>query len=142
MKLVTFVALCLSFFVTDAFAVALPAANPASRYMGVKVLRIPTGPSVDALNQLDQLVTNMSLERWTTVAKVNSHLDVEVPGASYDTFMNAASEILSKAGILEPIHTMHEDLGSSILEESKVPDEFYRTAKQAGKRNSFVHLRQ
>ncbi|PVG02523.1 putative carboxypeptidase [Serendipita vermifera] len=132
MKLATFIALCLSFLATDAFASVLPAPNPASRYMGVKVVRIPTGPSVEALDKLNALVTKLNLERWTTVPTVNSHLDVEVPSASFDTFMNAAQQVLNEAGILEPIGTMHEDLGSSILEESKVPDEFYKTAKQAG----------
>ncbi|CAG8714001.1 11455_t:CDS:2, partial [Acaulospora colombiana] len=132
MKLATFVALCLSFLATDAFASVLPAPNPASRYMGVKVVRIPTGPSIKALDKLNALVTNLNLERWTTVPTVNSHLDVEVPSASYDTFMTAAQQVLNEAGILEPIGTMHEDLGSSILAESKIPDEFYKTAKQAG----------
>ncbi|PVG02521.1 putative carboxypeptidase [Serendipita vermifera] len=130
MKLVAFVAFCLS--ITGISAVVFPAENPASIYMGVKVVRIPTGSSVEPLHKLNQLVTSLNLERWTTVATVNSHLDVEVPSAAYASFMGAAQQILNKAGILEPIRIMHEDLGQSILEESKIPDEFYKVSKQAG----------
>ncbi|PVG02522.1 putative carboxypeptidase [Serendipita vermifera] len=132
MKLFPFITFCLSTSLAGISAVVLPAENPASIYMGVKVVRIPTGPSVEALDKLNQLVTSLNLERWTTVPTVNSHLDVEVPSATYNTFMSAAQQILNKAGILEPIGIMHEDLGQSILEESKVPDEFYKASKLAG----------
>jgi hypothetical protein len=133
MKLVPFVTFSLSIAIAHTLAAVLPAENPASLYMGVKVVRIPTGPSVEALDELNQLVTNLNLELWTTVPTVNSHLDVEVPSAFYDMFMNAASQILNKVGILEPIGIMHEDLGMSILEESKIPDNFHKAAKLAGK---------
>ncbi|PVG02519.1 hypothetical protein CPB86DRAFT_811574 [Serendipita vermifera] len=130
MKLVAFVASCLFTSLVGVSAVVFPAENPASIYMGVKVVRIPTGPSVESLHKLNQLVTSLNLERWTTVPTVNSHLDVEVPSATYITFMSAAQQILNKAGILEPIRIMHEDLGQSILEESKVPNGFYKASKQ------------
>lgn len=113
-------------------AIALPENNPASKYMGTKVLRIPTGPSTEALAELTSLISSMELEKWTTVSTVNSHVDLEVPKEVYDEFMDKVGTLLNKEGILQPVIVMHEDLGSSILEESKIPDDYREEAKRAG----------
>lgn len=132
MKLLALFSTCLSLLTADVYAVALPTNNPASRYSGVKVVRVPTGPSTVALDQVKELVSSLQLELWTTTPTINSHVDIEIPSASYDTFMNSISDILGGAGILEPVQVMHEDLGKAILEESVVPDDYHTEAKRAG----------
>ncbi|KIM30630.1 hypothetical protein M408DRAFT_66407 [Serendipita vermifera MAFF 305830] len=115
----------------EAYALALPTNNPASQYLGVKVVRVPTGPSTAALDELKGLISSLQLQLWTTVPTVNSHVDVEIPPSAYDTFMNSVSSILGDAGILEPVKVMHDDLGKAILDESTVPDDFHTEAQRS-----------
>lgn len=132
MALTSFVTICLSLCL-QAVAVALPENNPASLYMGVKVVRVPTGPSVEILQRLESVVSDLNLELWTGTPRINAHVDVEVPPAVYDAFMSATNELLSDAGILQPVTIMHEDLGMSILDESNVPNDFHQEVKRACK---------
>ena len=132
MKLLTLLSTCLSLLTAEAYALALPANNPASQYLGVKVVRIPTGPSTAALDKIKDLVSSLQLELWTTRPTVNSHVDVEITPAAYDTFMTSVSDILGEAGILEPVTVMHEDLGQSILDESRIPDDYHTEVQRAG----------
>ncbi|CAG7854673.1 Probable metallocarboxypeptidase A Short=MCPA; AltName: Full=Carboxypeptidase M14A; Flags: Precursor [Serendipita indica DSM 11827] len=105
-------------------ALPQPRDNPASQFMGVKVVRIPTGPSVDILARLQSLIAKHDLDLWTTTPTINSHVDVEVPPGDYDSFMKAVQELQGQAGILEPVTIMHEDLGKSILEESSTSEDY------------------
>jgi hypothetical protein len=131
-KVLALLSTSLSLFMAEAYAAALPANNPASQYFGVKVVRVPTGPSTIALDNLKDLISNLQLDLWTTVPTVNSHVDVEIPPAAYDTFMTGIHDILGGAGILEPVTVMHEDLGQAILEESKVPDDYHSEVRRTG----------
>ena len=140
MKLLALLSTCLSLFHLEVHALVLPVNNPASQYFGVKVVRVPTGPSTTALENLKDLLSSLQLELWTTVPITNSHVDVEVPPTAYDTFMTSVQDILSGAGILEPVTVMHEDLGQAILEESKIPADYHTEVGRAGK-YPFAHLR-
>jgi hypothetical protein len=132
MKLLALFSTCLSLFTAEVYAAALPANNPASQYFGVKVVRIPTGPSTSALDKLNELISSLQLELWTTVPTTNSHVDAEIPPAAYDTFMTNVHDILAGAGILEPVTVMHEDLGQAILDESNVPADYRSEVELAG----------
>ncbi|KAG8860755.1 hypothetical protein FRB91_001019 [Serendipita sp. 411] len=115
----------------DALSLPGPSNNSASQFMGIKVVRIPTGPSTSALDKLKDLISKYDLDLWTTVPTINSHVDVEVPSTSYGSFMKETNGLLSQAGILEPVSIMHEDLGQSILEESAVSDEYQNQMRKA-----------
>jgi hypothetical protein len=135
MAFISLIARCLSLslLIACAHAVVLPANNPASQYMGTKVVRVPTGPSTDVLQKLKSVISDLQLELWTGTPRVNSHVDVEVPPLAYDAFTRATNQLLKDAGILEPVTMMHEDLGKSILEESNIPDEYHQEVGRVGK---------
>jgi hypothetical protein len=104
------------------------AANPsasdrlAAPYAGIKVLRVPTGPSKKSLKELEQLIESLQLESWTTVPQVNSHVDLQVPADLYDEFLTAVQGIIANSGARGSgvnIEVMHEDLATSIAEETK-----------------------
>ncbi|KAJ3514780.1 hypothetical protein NLJ89_g2182 [Agrocybe chaxingu] len=95
---------------------ALPVHDNSFPYIGVKVLRVPTGNTTAAL---DDLVSQFDLSSWTSVSRPNSHIDVEVPKTKLDAFTTAAQAILDQDGITNSIETMHEDLAASIRKESE-----------------------
>lgn len=102
-----------------AFAVgAVYATSPevlGAPYDGVKVLRVPTGASTTAL---DELISSLHLERWTQRSHPSSHIDVEVPADVLDYFVKEANAISASQNVTYPIVTMHEDLGESIRQET------------------------
>ena len=118
---------------TLGYALPQPQNDPASQFMGVKVVRIPTGPSTHALVKLKDLIAKHNLELWTSTPTISSHVDVEVPPADYAAFSKAVQELQTQAGILEPVTIMHEDLGKSILEESSTSEEYAARMMKAGK---------
>ncbi|CAA7260302.1 unnamed protein product [Cyclocybe aegerita] len=97
-------------------ALALPVHDNSFPYIGVKVLRIPTGNTTAAI---DDIVAQFDLSSWTAVSRPNSHIDVEVPKDKFAAFTKAAKTILNQEGITYPIETMHEDLAASIRKESE-----------------------
>ena len=96
------------------------AADYASRYDGVRVLRVPIGGQADALNAL---VDSYGLTRWDTRA---SHVDVQVPKEVYGDFANAVASLRANATEGMEVMVMHEDLGASIREESAGMADFKR----------------
>lgn len=109
----------LTFLATAALSVlALPATplDSAVQYQGVKVLRVPVGEDTAPI---DQLISTLSLERWTVHSTPNSHVDVEVPQDKYDEFVSAVDKISAESNITQDIVVMHEDLAQSIKEESE-----------------------
>jgi len=94
----------------------------AAPYAGVKVLRVPTGPSPEALQKLENLIESMDLSSWTAVPVVSSHVDLEVPSDKLKEFTAAVQEIIADSGARSKgfdIEVMHEDLAASIQAESK-----------------------
>lgn len=114
--------------------------RPRSQYEGFKVVRIPTGPSAKALAKLKGLVDSLDLELWTTNPRTNSHMDVMIPPESFKSFMNAAEKLTKEAGIAQSLAIMHENLGESIAEESRVPEEFHRARKRDGGHRISLHI--
>ena len=96
------------------------AADYASRYDGVRVLRVPTGSQADALNAL---VDSYGLTRWDTRA---THVDVQVPKDVYGDFADAVASLGANATEGMEVMVMHQDLGASIREESAGMAEFKR----------------
>ncbi|KAL1722234.1 hypothetical protein EV715DRAFT_248125 [Schizophyllum commune] len=96
------------------------AADYASRYDGVRVLRVPTGGQADALNAL---VDSYGLTRWDTRA---THVDVQVPKDVYGDFADAVASLGANATEGMEVMVMHEDLGASIRGESAGMAEFKR----------------
>ncbi|TRM66019.1 hypothetical protein BD626DRAFT_556026 [Schizophyllum amplum] len=82
-------------------------ADYASKYDGVRVLRVP--------GAVDALVNSYGLTRWDTRG---THIDVQVPASVYDDFMNAVATLGANATQTMDVMVMHEDLGASIREES------------------------
>ncbi|KAL1738329.1 hypothetical protein HDZ31DRAFT_70116, partial [Schizophyllum fasciatum] len=91
------------------------AADYASRYDGVRVLRVPNGGQAAALGSL---IDSYNLVRWDTRA---SHVDVQVSAGAYGDFVAAVASLAANATVGDEkmkIVVMHEDLGASIREES------------------------
>ncbi|KAH7099622.1 putative carboxypeptidase [Auriculariales sp. MPI-PUGE-AT-0066] len=108
--------------ILSAYALSSRANSLAAPHAGVKVLRIPTGPSASVLTELETLIESLSLSKWTTVPRINSHIDVEVPASKYEQFKSSIDPILAASGASEHgwgIKVMHEDLGASIAAESE-----------------------
>jgi len=104
---------------------ATPAHSLALQHKGVKVLRVPTGPSEESLADLKALIASLGLNSWTDIPAVNSHVDLEVPQDKLQSFMEPARDILKKSGATAQgfeIETMHEDLAEGILAESEGMD--------------------
>jgi hypothetical protein len=87
---------------------------------------------MDTLERVRDLVDSMGLELWTTHPRPNSHLDVMMDPRSYETFVRAAERIIRDAGLSDRISIMHEDLGRSILEESRPSRRFRRRKERDG----------
>jgi hypothetical protein len=124
MQLLGFLAVLLSLLAIVPESTAKPTAVNylAAPYAGIKVLRVPTGPSTEALKELEDLIESLQLESWTTVPRVNSHVDLQVPVDQYEDFMTAAHKIVANSGARGAgvdIEVMHEDLATSIEEETQ-----------------------
>ena len=103
-------------------AVAAPAYSLALPYKGVKVFRVPTGPSEESLEHLRALIAKIDLSSWTAAPVVNSHVDLEVSEDKLQSFTTSIHDILENSGARAKgfeIETMHEDLAESILAESE-----------------------
>ena len=123
MKLLTsLIAIVAGLIFTVPTIIAAPARSLALPYNGVKVFRVPTGPSEDSLANLKALIAELDLHSWTTVPVVNSHVDLEVPNDKLQRFTTSIYDILENSGARAQgfeIETMHEDLAESILTESE-----------------------
>ncbi|KAH7105522.1 putative carboxypeptidase [Auriculariales sp. MPI-PUGE-AT-0066] len=124
MKLFSSFAALLSLLVTVAVAVptAINSRSLAAPYAGIKVLRVPTGPSETALKQLESLIESLHLESWTTNPQTNSHVDLQVPADRVDEFISSVEGILANSGAKMSgfgVEVMHEDLAASIEEETQ-----------------------
>ncbi|KAF9463737.1 hypothetical protein BDZ94DRAFT_586488 [Collybia nuda] len=96
-----------------ALAVLVSAApGPADRYAGTRVVRVPGGNSTQVAS-IDQLISRLGLDTWTSVTAPNHPVDIVVPPARISQF----SEEISQLGL--PVTVMHADLGASILKESQ-----------------------
>jgi hypothetical protein len=106
----------LGVFLSAALSVLALPKDPIAQYEGVKVLRVPTGADI---TPLENLVSSLNLERWTSQFSPYSHADVEVPKDKYDAFMNGVNSLMTEEQRRVGIVTMHENLAESIRLESE-----------------------